>query len=81
MYSIWCQDDIQNLMSWICKAFDIKKIYSQATKKGERDPAKDSRSNYNNVAAQVKLLTKQCKADKWKRTCMDIDLRKERRKA
>ena len=25
----------------------------------------------------MKLLTKQCKADKWKRTCKDIDLRKE----
>ena len=47
----------------------------QARKKVERDPSKDNRANYNKVAAQVKLLTKQCNADKWKRTCKDIDLR------
>ena len=54
---------------------------NQARKKVERDPTKGDRTNYNNVAAQVKLWTKQCKADKWKRTCEDIDLRKEGRKA
>ena len=54
---------------------------NQARKKVERDPAKGNRTNYNKVAAQVKLLTKQCKADKWERTCKDTNLRKEGRKA
>ena len=54
---------------------------NQARKKVERDPTTGNRSNYNKVAAQVKLLTKQCKADKWNMTCKDIDLRKEGRKA
>ena len=49
--------------------------------KVERDPTMDYGANYNKVATQVKLLTKHCKADKWKRVCKDIDLRKESRKA
>ena len=49
---------------------------NQARQKVERGPTKNNRANYNKVAAQVKLLTKQCKADNWKRTCKDIDLRK-----
>ena len=66
---------------WTEEIAELVTQRNQARKKVERDPTKDNRANYNKVAAQVKLLTKQCKADKWKRTCKDIDLRKEGRKA
>ena len=66
---------------WTEEISELVTQRNQARKKVERDPTKDNRASYNKVAAQVKLLTKQCKADKWKRTCKDIDLRKEGRKA
>ena len=66
---------------WTEEIAELVTQFNQARKKVERDPTKDNRANYNKVAAQVKLLTKQCKADKWKRTCKDINLRKKGRKA
>ena len=66
---------------WTEEITEMVSQRNQARKKVERDPTKGNRTNYNKVAAQVKLLKKQCKADKWKRTFKDIDLGKEGRKA
>ena len=62
---------------WTEEIAELVTQRNQARKKVERDPTKDNRAKYNKVAAQVKLLTKQRRAGKWKRTCKDIDLRKE----
>ena len=47
---------------------EIAELVTQSTQSRmsvERDPANDTRANYNKVEVHVKLLTKHCKADTW----------------
>ena len=65
----------KNKSYWTEEIAELVTQCNQARKKVERDPNKENRANYNKVAAQVKVLTKQCNADQWEK----IDLRKEGR--
>ena len=53
----------------------------EARKKAEGEPSKENKTNYNRHTAKVRYLSKTTKRTAWKKTCEQLDLRKEGHKA
>ena len=66
---------------WNAELQQAVKARRKAKKKATKSPTPENKTEFNKHTAKVRLLTRQGKRGKWIKTCEDLDLNKEGKKA